>query len=176
MRYVLGLAIGLAVVGCGSARGGQGTASAECPYGHGPGGPAAASGECPHGHGRGPGMAAGMCPLQVEGTAARAEDVEGGAAIVFTTTGDVAELRRRVAAMAEHHAAHAEGACACPMAASTPAHEARAEDVDGGARLVLTTSDPEDVEALRSNVREHADRMSSGACPMMGGGSSADAT
>lgn len=43
------------------------------------------------------------CPMQVSGTTARAEDVEGGAAIVFTTSGDVAELRRRVAHMAEMH-------------------------------------------------------------------------
>jgi hypothetical protein len=49
---------------------------------------------------------AGMCPMQVEGTSATAEDVEGGAALAFTTTGDVAELRRRVAHMADMHNRH----------------------------------------------------------------------
>jgi hypothetical protein len=48
----------------------------------------------------------GMCPMQVEGTTAMAEDVEGGAAIAFTTTGDVAEVRRRVAQMADTHHRH----------------------------------------------------------------------
>jgi hypothetical protein len=44
-----------------------------------------------------------MCPMMVEGTTARARDVEGGVAIVFTTTGDVAELRQRVGRMAMMH-------------------------------------------------------------------------
>jgi hypothetical protein len=47
-----------------------------------------------------------MCPMRVEGTTAHAEDVPGGAALVFTTTGDVAELRRRAARMAAMHNQH----------------------------------------------------------------------
>jgi hypothetical protein len=49
---------------------------------------------------------AATCPMTVEGTSARAEDVQGGAALAFTTTGDVAELRRRVAHMVEMHEKH----------------------------------------------------------------------
>jgi len=53
------------------------------------------------------------CPMAVPGTSVRAEEVAGGTAMVFTTTGDVAELRRRVSAMADMHNKHAsEG---CPM-------------------------------------------------------------
>jgi len=43
------------------------------------------------------------CPVAVPGTSVTVEDADSGAALVFTTTGDVAELRRRVAAMAKAH-------------------------------------------------------------------------
>jgi hypothetical protein len=52
----------------------------------------------------------GSCPMMVEGTTVRAEDVEGGASLVFTTTGDVAELRSRV-----HQHAEKMASGACPM-------------------------------------------------------------
>jgi hypothetical protein len=61
------------------------------------------------------GMKGMDCPMQVPGTTVRAEEVEGGSAIVFSTTGDVAELRRRVAAMAAMHNEHAGKGC--PMMA-----------------------------------------------------------
>jgi hypothetical protein len=54
------------------------------------------------------GMKGGMhdhmasCPMQVDGTSVRAEDVDGGAALVFTTEGDLAELRERVKKHADH--------------------------------------------------------------------------
>ncbi len=53
------------------------------------------------------------CPMAVAGTSVRAEEVAGGTAMVFTTTGDVAELRRRVTAMADMH--NKKGAEGCPM-------------------------------------------------------------
>jgi hypothetical protein len=43
------------------------------------------------------------CPAAVAGTSASVEDAPNGAAIVFVTTGDVADVRRRVAAMASMH-------------------------------------------------------------------------
>lgn len=46
------------------------------------------------------------CPGMVAGTTVRAVDIDGGAALEFTTTGDVAEVRRRAAHMAEMHAKH----------------------------------------------------------------------
>ncbi len=49
------------------------------------------------------------CPVAVAGTSVNVEDSPTGASLVFVTTGDVADVRRRVAAMAsmhnEHHAA-----------------------------------------------------------------------
>jgi hypothetical protein len=46
------------------------------------------------------------CPVAVPGTSVTVEDAASGAALVFVTTGDVAELRRRVSAMASMHNDH----------------------------------------------------------------------
>jgi hypothetical protein len=59
-----------------------------------------------------------------------------------------------------------------------PAATASAEDVEGGARLVLRPNDPAQLGALREHVRIKAQRMAGGECPMMslgGGGESAPA-
>ena len=94
------LLLALASVACASSQSGQQPTAPE---------PAAAQAAAQPkpgmmGHGPGGGMMghdmAATCPMAVEGTTARAEDVDGGAAMAFTTTGDVTELRRRVARMA----------------------------------------------------------------------------
>jgi hypothetical protein len=100
-----------------------------------------------------------MCPMHVTGTHAAEADTEGGAAMVFTSTGDVATLRLRVHHMAEMHDQMHHGNM-------VPSH-AVAEDVDGGARIVLTPEDSSQVEAVRAQVREHAQMMQGGECPMM---------
>lgn len=46
------------------------------------------------------------CPVAVPGTSVTVEDLNNGAALVFITTGDVADLRRRVTAMAKMHNDH----------------------------------------------------------------------
>ena len=46
------------------------------------------------------------CPVDVPGTSVTVEDAAAGASLVFVTTGDVAELRRRVNAMASMHNDH----------------------------------------------------------------------
>jgi hypothetical protein len=56
-----------------------------------------------HGGMMGDGMMEANCPMKVPGTSKRAVDVDGGVALEFSTTGDVAEVRRRVARMAEMH-------------------------------------------------------------------------
>lgn len=165
-----------------------------------------------------PGMAHGMggrdmaatCPMAVEGTTARVEDVDGAAGMAFTTTGDVAELRRRVAHMAEMHDQHhgknhdkaqdmvgaqpisgsttmagAEAAAPAPHAAGMhggmhgdgkgmtgdgrkmPLSTARSENIEGGARLIVTPQDPADLAQLREHTHKHAEQMASGQCPMM---------
>lgn len=46
------------------------------------------------------------CPVTVPGTSVSVEDTNTGAAFVFVTTSDVAELRKRVATMAQMHNDH----------------------------------------------------------------------
>jgi hypothetical protein len=46
------------------------------------------------------------CPVAVAGTSVSVEDAPTGAALVFVTTSDVAELRRRVSALAAMHNDH----------------------------------------------------------------------
>lgn len=145
---------------------------------------------------RGTGMMGGQGPAQAANTTVTSTDVDGGAALVFTTrTGDVAELRQRARDMAEmhnqrlaaretrpgargpggrqHHGGgggpgHAGGGMmGGGMMMSMPAATASVEDVENGARVVFRPEDPAQLESLREAVRTRAERMASGACPMM---------
>jgi hypothetical protein len=85
----------------------------------------------------------------------------------------VAELRHRVAQLAEmHEKHHGEGHGAMMGGGENggmmmPPSSARSEETEGGARLVLTPQNPEDLAKLREHAREHAEKMASGQCPMM---------
>ncbi len=48
------------------------------------------------------------CPVTVAGTSVNVEDTDAGAALVFITTGDVAEVRKRVRTLAQMHNDHHE--------------------------------------------------------------------
>lgn len=133
----------------------------------------------------------GMCPMAVEGTTVRSEELDGSVALVFTTTGDVADLRRRVAHMAEMHGRHHQEGRGHGMhmhgrhhqeehrhgrhmhgsehgdTMMMPPSAVRSEEVDGGARLVFTPRDPADLASMREHVHQHAERMAGGQCPMM---------
>ncbi|WP_242344631.1 hypothetical protein [Anaeromyxobacter terrae] len=123
-------------------------------------------------------MAMPACPMSVAGTRVVAADTADGESLTFTTTPDAApELRTRVRAMAEthnrHHATpgmegmHGMRHGAMPHEAMPPPSRATVEDLDYGARILLTPVDPADVERLRSTVRLHAQRMEeSGTCEM----------
>jgi len=127
------------------------------------------------------------CPMKVEGTTASVSDTGDGVAISFTTsTGDVAELRRRVHHMAEMHDRHhgtmgqgmmgGKNEAAPSPGASSPKKPKKmmmvpstaiANDVEGGARIVLVPKDPARLAELRQHARDHVGRMSRGECPMM---------
>jgi hypothetical protein len=53
---------------------------------------------------------AAACPLRVEGTSVRAEDAPGGIALVFTTSGNVDQVRNLAGRMAEMHTQFHSGA------------------------------------------------------------------
>jgi len=117
------------------------------------------------------------CPRAVPGTIVSAQDVADGGALAFTTTqGDVAELRRRVAQMADTHNRYLamHGSMQPGTGGAGPDQplalnaQARVEDVEGGARIVYTPKDPAQVPALREELARDAPLMNSGHCPMAG--------
>ncbi len=140
------------------------------------------------------------CPVAVLGTSVSVEDTNRGAALVFVTTGDVDEVRKRVAAMAAMHSDHHSSMGALPTGDEDSAghdhgghaghdmggmehgeaggahgahaggmisvhSQATVEEIEGGARLVLTAM-PDDVGALQSELRTHAQHLSTGTCAM----------
>ncbi len=129
------------------------------------------------GSGQHPGSMGDMCPMKIKGTTAHAEDVERGAALLFTTTGDVTEVRGRVGKMAAMHTSmHARGMGGMAgdggMAmkkGEMMASSVKVDEIEGGARVVFTARDVSKVDALRAEVRDHAAHMATGDCPMMGG-------
>jgi hypothetical protein len=75
------------------------------------------------------------CPVEVPGTSASVEDAGGGVSLVFVTTGDVAEVRRRAAEMARMHNDHHAKMAPLPTgeeAAGTPGHDHGAMTAGGG--------------------------------------------
>ncbi len=102
------------------------------------------------------------CPMMLEGVSVVAQDTADGAALVFSTTGDVAALRTRVGTMVtKHNTMHEQSS------AMMPASTARAEDTEGGVRLVITPTSAADLDAVRTHVRTHAEMAKNGECPMM---------
>jgi hypothetical protein len=85
------------------------------------------------------------------------EDTATGAALVFVTTGDAVELRRRVAQMATAHNDN-HGMVGVHS-------QATASDIDGGSKLAFVASGA-DVGKLQSELRMHAQHLSGGTCTM----------
>jgi hypothetical protein len=134
-----------------------------------------------------------QCPMFVAGTTVQAKDTSDGMAMTFTTTGNVAELRRRIHVMADHMNAHSSGAgggmgmhgmgmgadAGMGMGGSMmgggmmgggtmPAMHAQVEDVDHGARLKMTPADPAKLNEMRQHMKEHVQMMNqSHGCSMM---------
>ncbi len=105
-----------------------------------------------------------------------ATDGEHDMTITFTTAGDPAPLRAHVREMGAKHdrMAHGGGMNGGGMNGGgmgehmkmVPSHAA-VDDVDHGARIVLTPDDPAQLGALREHVHSHVEMMKSGTCPMM---------
>jgi hypothetical protein len=148
---------------------------------------------------------ADTCPMQVPGTTVAFADVEGGAALVFTTSGDdVAELRDRVGRMMEMHNRRQAGGGmmmggggqgAGQRAGATqgygrggrrgmrmgggmgmPAATASVDEVEAGAQLVLRPQTPAQLEAIRARARAWAGRLAAGECWRMASGAQPQAT
>lgn len=116
-------------------------------------------------------MPAHSCPVMVEGTQVSAVDTQGGAGILFTTTGDVADLRQRVQRMAAMHEQMDHSSMDHRQMGHDdmmmPEADVEVRSVEGGALLQLTPRDPMQLANLRQHVRTHATQMANGSCPMM---------
>jgi hypothetical protein len=115
-----------------------------------------------------------MCPMGVADTQVAYQETPDGAALRFITQrGDVLELRRRVTAMVDMVNMH-QGSGHGDMHGSGQGMggpgTATYGDVEGGAQVLLTPTDPDQLSRLRTEVQSHAARMAAGDCPMMGGG------
>jgi hypothetical protein len=113
------------------------------------------------------------CPMQVEGTRVQVADIEGGAALTFTTTSDVPDLRRRVEQMAQMHqqrhgAARGGGmGQQGGMGMGHVAVQTRVEPIEGGARLIILAEDRAEIAQVQQHARMMAGHMERGDCPMM---------
>lgn len=133
------------------------------------------------------------CPVAVPGTSVTVEDTETGAALVFVTTGDAAELRRRVVALADMHNEEHGKMGPLPTGTESAGHDhsahgghgamaggehaghaggmimvhskAEASDIEGGARLTFVVA-AADVGKIQEELRMHAQHMASGSCEM----------
>ena len=72
------------------------------------------------------------CPVAVPGTSVTVEDADDGAGLVFVTTGDVGEVRKRVQAMAKMHNEHHASMGAMPEGKDEHAgHDMSGHDMSG---------------------------------------------
>lgn len=105
------------------------------------------------------------CPLEVPGTSLTVEDTATGAALVFVTTGDAAELHKRATAFAEMHNQQDGPADAMGMMFRKE-WKATAVDMEGGARVEFAAATPDGAGAIQSELRMHAHHLTGGSCRM----------
>lgn len=119
------------------------------------------------------------CPLGVPGAIVSVQDTDDGVALAFVSADKPVELRERVHyAAAQHGPAqklglghdgkHGDGGDHGLQAFQMPPMYAGVEDLDKGARLVLTPVDAADRDALRAKARERAEHMMTSACTVKG--------
>jgi hypothetical protein len=106
------------------------------------------------------------CPLLVPGTSISVEDTADGPSLVFVTTGDVAAVRQRGAALAAMH----NDRKGPPMAMGlmfSPGPQAVTADVDGGVRVTFKSTDPTKDRAVGDELRMHGHHLAGAAsCEM----------
>jgi hypothetical protein len=108
-----------------------------------------------------------MCPLHVGAATVRAEELELGAALVFTTPGDVAELRRRVRLMADMDDRNRDAiATRLPEGTALPPARRMLGDVEGGAQILFHAPHAGALDELRASVAAQAASIADGACPV----------
>lgn len=117
-----------------------------------------------------------VCPVGIPGLAVRAENVRGGAELVFTADPmHRRALRERMARFAELHRqarrAHAGDTIEPPATfgdedAQLHHAEVQAVPTGEGVRLVARADRPADIRALQREIEEDAGALARGACPL----------
>lgn len=112
------------------------------------------------------------CPAVLPRTSVQSAETDDGMEMTFMTAGgDLAELRRRVNAMADHMNARAErfvDAGAGMAMGMMPPARAEVTEIPDGSVLRLTPIDPSQKDDLRRRVEEHTQTMTSTRdCPWM---------
>ena len=108
------------------------------------------------------------CPMMVPGAEVAVADVQDGVALMFTTkSGDVNELRKRVEMLAKMHNQPVKDVPGYNTTSQMMPAGTKYEMVPNGARLIFTPKDVGQMEMLRKQVREHADRYANHDCSMM---------
>ena len=115
------------------------------------------------------------CPLGVAGALVVAEDTPDGIALSFRSKDRPEEMRERANDAAAQHGPgqrlglghdgrHGDGADHGLQLMQAPPARSVAEDIADGARIRFVAADPRDTEALRTKLRERADRMNAITC------------
>lgn len=116
------------------------------------------------------------CALGVQGATVGPEETPDGIDLVFSAPGRTAEIRERANDAAAQHGPgqrmglghggkHGHGGPHGLQMMQMPAARSAASDTPEGARIHFTPSDPKDLEALRSALRERALLMTTARCP-----------
>lgn len=115
------------------------------------------------------------CALGVPGALVVAEDTPDGIALSFTSKDKVAQMRERANDAAAQHGPgerlgaghdgrHGHGGEHGLQMVQAPAATSGAADIEGGARIRFTASDPAEKDLLRAKLRERAAAMNAAAC------------
>lgn len=115
------------------------------------------------------------CPLGVSGTTVTAGDVTDGIVLTFLAPEKVGDIRERVVDAAAFHGpgtkygkghdgAHGSGGDHGLQLATIPPVTARAENVEGGARITFVPKDASDLATVRTKLRERAASMTASTC------------
>ena len=94
------------------------------------------------------------CPLLVPGTSITVEDTADGPSLVFVTTGDVAAVRTRGAALATMHNEQKGPPMALGMM-FPPDSKASTAEIEGGVRVLFKPTDPAKAGAVGDQLRMH---------------------
>jgi hypothetical protein len=97
-----------------------------------------------------------LCPMTVPGTVVTSEAIDGGTALVFTTSGDFAELRRRVRTLVRMHTLRV---------GERDTLVATTDDLATGARLNIRPLDAAKTDRIHDYGSRRAVELARGHCP-----------